>query len=677
MHELPQPDPSTGAVDPTALVEQGRVLHRAGDLDAAAVLYRRALDGDADSAEAHQLLAVIAGQRGRFDEAIAGFRRSIALDGPTPTRLFNLAEAYRFAGDFDAALTAYGQVLTMDAGFLDAYRHCADAAKEEAAMAHGGNAEFVGRLNKIAAHYLLGLGHACLRARNWTEAERAYREVIALAPEQADAHNGLGTIAIERRRPVEAERYFRSALTLEPASPAYLTNLGIALLSQVRSREAAELFRRAITIDPSFEDAQLALRDRMLARQHYRSDLSPEAIFNMHREWGRAAMERAGQLGATMAPFANRRDPDRPLRIAYIGLEGDPAIRHNFFEPLVAHHDRAKFEFVVYALTNDLDARTRRLMNITGEWQPVGMRRPKQLAEGMRAAKIDIAIDLGGHLPHGLPDVFALRPAPVCVAWLGYPDTTGLPTVNYRITDEVSDPTNADHLYTERLYRMAGAGSFVFRAPERAPEVVALPARVGGGVTFGNFDDPRKISADTIAAWCSMLTRLPNARLQLMAAEFSDEAYVVQLQERFRAGGIDPAKVKMRDRAETEEARFAAYAEVDIILDTFPYNISRAMACEALWMGVPIAAISGDRPCARLTAGVLAQVGLERLDSHSADEYIDTAVELAEDLDRLRNLRSGMRERLGVSPLMDEAGFARRFEAALREMWRLWCLVPA
>jgi protein O-GlcNAc transferase len=677
MPESSQPD-RNAAVDPTTLIEQGRTLHRGGDLDAAEALYRRALGMDAESGEAHQLLAVIAGQRGQFEEAIAGFRRSITLEGPTPTRLFNLAEAYRFAGNFDAALAAYSQALTMDAGFLDAYRHCAEAAKEAAAVAAGqDNKEAVEQLNKIAAHYLLGLGHVSLRAGSTEEAERAYTEVVALAPDQSEAHNNLGTIALERHRLIEAERHFRRALEIEPESPAYLTNLGTTLLSQVRSPEAAELFRRALEIDETFEGAASALRDQMLAPQHYRSDLSPETLFGMHRAWGRGAMERAAKIGATMAPLTNRRDPNRRLRIAYVGLEADSAIRHCFFEPLVANHDRAAFDIEVYAASTNFDARTRRLTQLTGEWHGVALLPAKQIAERMRAAGIDIAIDLGGHLPHGLPEVFALKPAALCVAWLGYPDTTGLPTMNYRITDEASDPTGAEALYTERLYRMPGGGSLVFRAPERAPEVAPTPARNPGAVTFANFDDPRKLSAETIGAWGAIMARAPGSRLLLLAREFADQAYAAQLRDRLRAVGIEAGRVETRERPEADEARFAAYSEVDIVLDTLPYNLSRAMTCEALWMGVPVCAISGDRPCGRLTAGVLAQIGLERLDSHGIDEYVDTAVELAQDLERLRGLRSGMRERLRVSPLMDEAGFARRFEAALRDMWRGWCRLDA
>ena len=678
MSDSKQRDPNSGSPSPADLVEQGRALHRAGDLDAAERLYRRALAEDPDTAEAHQLLAVMAGQRGNLEEAIAGFRRTIALDGPTPTRLFNLAEAYRVAGNFDAALAAYSQALTLDAAFFDAYSNCAEAAKETAAQARAqGNGEAADRLTGIAAHYLLGLGHARLRAKEFVEAERAYREVVALAPDRAEAHNNLGNIAMERHQPVEAEQCFRSGLALEPTSPSFLTNLGTALLNQVRLPEAETLFRRAVDTDPSFEDAEIALRDQLLTWRHYRSDMSPKALFEAHREWGLAAVERGAADASTLPPLRNSREPDRKLSIAYVALDADPGVRHGFFEPLVAHHDRAAFDIAVYALSSNFDARARRLRQITGSWRPVALHRAKEVAEKMRGARIDIAIDLAGHLPHGRLDVFALRPAPVCVAWLGYPGTTGLPTVNYRITDGISDPPGAEELYAESLYRMPGDCSFVFRPPELAPEVAPVRARAAGAVTFGNFDDPRKISPETVAAWGAILESLPASRLLLIAREFADHGYVARLKAQFAAVGIGTARVEMREGADTEEDRFRAYAEADILLDTFPYNMSRAAACEALWMGVPIAAVSGDWPSARLTASVLAQVGLERLDSHTPKEFVETAIELAEDLGRLHQLRAGMRQRLRVSQLMDEAAFTRRFEAALRDMWHRWCRTGA
>lgn len=659
---------------PEDLIEQGRLLHRAGRVEEAERLYAQALAQDQDFAEAHQLMAVIAGQRGRVDEAIAGFRRSIALGGPTAERLYNLAEAYRIGGDFEAALGAYNQALTLDAGLLDAYRNAAETAKEMAAIAAArGDRNAVERINKVAAHYLVGLGHACLKGLDSDGAEAAYRASLALDPGQAEVCGNLGAIALHKSRPVEAETWYRRAHALEPRAAAYVSNLGLVLAQQARIDESASLLRQATEIDPSFLDAQINLRDHLLHPRHCRSDWSPAAMFEAHREWGRGAVARAANDAREMPPFSNFREPDRPLRIAYVGLDVGSDESDCFLEPLIARLDRSAFDVQVFRVPSEIGAGIERLKSLIGR-QPYTLlpQRTKGYGQVIRRDRIDIAIDVAGHLPNGRLDIFALKPAPVCVAWLGYPDTTGLPTIDYRITDEVADPPGAEALYTERLYRL-GQTSFIYRPREEMPAITALPAKTTGAVTFGNLDDLTKIAPEVLRVWNSILSRLPDARILLVAPSFVDPGYVDRFGADLAAAGIDPARVELRASSSDREHRLGAYSEIDIVLDTFPYNNSRARICEALWMGVPVIALWGDRPCARTSASVLAQIGLEGLVSETVDHYAAAAAELAVDLERLRALRAGMRERMRLSPLMDEAGFARRFGAALRDMWRQWC----
>jgi protein O-GlcNAc transferase len=659
---------------PTDLVEAGRTLHRAGKLEEAERLYAQALAQDADCAEAHQLMAVIAGQHGRFDEAIVGFRRTIALEGLTPDRLFNLAEAYRLAGKLDDAFTAYNQAVTIDAGFLDAYRLAAQAASEAAALAIAqGKTEAADRLNKMAAHYLLGLGHACLRLGDSGAAERAYLESVALDPAKAEALNNLGSILLaDRHRPVEAEDLFRQALSLEPRSPPYCNSLGLALRSQIRLQEAAELFRQALEIDPSYEEASLNLNDRMLLWQHYRSDLSPSALFDEHRDWGSRAIARGADVARALPALDTRRDPERPLRIGYLGIDTTSPLTHCFIEPLLANHDRAAFTAFLYASEWLADADVQRLRKTGAHWRPTYNRRAKELAELIGKAGIDILVDVAGHLPHNVIETLALKPAPVLVSWLGYPDTTGLTSVDYRLTDEIADPPGAEQFYTERLYRLQ-SGSLVYRPAGEPPVIAPMPAREPGIVTFGYLDDVRKIAPETVQAWSSILEVLPRARLLLACPEFADAAIASRLQTAFGKRGIGAARLQLIPTSGDAGERLGLYAQIDIGIDAQPFNMSPVAVCESLWMGVPVIGLSGDRACGRTSAGVLARLGLERLIAATPTDYTATTSTLAQDLDRLRSLRSGMRERMRVSPLMDERDFARRFEGALRDMWWRWC----
>jgi protein O-GlcNAc transferase len=665
------------ARSPTDLVEQGRALHREGRLEEAERLYSQALAADEDCAEAHQLMAVLAGQRGRFDEAIAGFRRTIALEGPTPDRLFNLAEAYRVTRQFQSALDAYNQVVTIDAGYAHAYRNCAAMVEEAAEESRAsGNIVKANQFGKLAAHYWVGLGHFCLRGHDTPAAENAYRKAVALDPGRAEAYNCLGAIALAARRPIEAETWFRRAKELEPRSPLYISNLGDALLNQTRTEEAAEQFRHAMEVDPSFAQARINLEERTLLWLHHRSDLSPREVFAAHQEWGRSAITRAKETADPPPLFANSRDPERPLKIGYVGVDTGSRLAKYCLAPLVSNHDPRSVRAALYVTAGSGSADLRYFKQLTDRIQLLSLRGAKDVATAMRETGLDILIDVAGHEPHNRLDVFALKPAPVTISWLGYPDTTGLPTIDFRVTDEIADPLGTEELYTEQLYRLR-SGSFVYRPPEHAPEVSPAPACTSSAITFGNFDDPRKISRETIQTWSSILDALPKARLMLIGPEFADVDFAERIHSGFQATGVATERVRLQCPLEKPDEQLRAYNSVDIALDTFPYNGARTTICEALWMGVPVITLTGDRPCARTSTSVLSQVGLERLDSQTTREYVETAVELGGDLDRLRNLRRGMRDRVRVSPLMDERDFARRFEAALRDMWRQWCRYPA
>jgi predicted O-linked N-acetylglucosamine transferase (SPINDLY family) len=531
---------------------------------------------------------------------------------------------------------------------------------------------FAQQLGRLAAHYLVGFGHVNLRTGRVSLAEEAYREAIALNADSADPYNCLGTIALVAERPIEAETLYRRAREIEPQSPLYTNNLGRSLLSQVRLGEAVELFQRAIEIDPTFNDARTCLEERILPWLHYRSDLKPSAVFAAHRDWGRKEKERAVANTGASVYYANSRDPDRPLRIAYIGVDASSRLTRSCFEPLITNHDIHQFSAVVYATSGDDVADLRHLKGLTREFEMLRVQPGQEIAKSLRNKAIDIVIDVAGHMPHNRLDVLAHKPAPVAVTWLGYPATTGLSEVDFRITDEILDPRGAEEFHTERLYRLS-RGSIVYRPPEKTPDVAVLPATKAGAVTFGNFDDPRKISPETAQTWTSILRALPESRLLLMAPEFADAAFAERIRSDFVRAGIASTRIEIRCKPADEHQKLRAHAEVDVALDTFPCNGAYTTICEALWTGAPVTTLSGDLSWGRTSASLLAQVGLERLDSHSTEEYTETAVELAMDLERLRTLRTSMRERMRVSPLMDERGFARQFEAALREMWRGWC----
>src|SRR5262249_35961799 len=347
--------------------------------------------------------------------------------------------------------------------------------------------------------------------------------------------------ALERHRPLEAETLAREALTLEPRSPLYLSNLGLTLLSQVRIDEASALFRQALEIDPTFEQAQANSEERVLSWLHYHEDLKPSAVFTAHRDWGRRAIARVRESDEPADSFPNSRDPDRPLRIGYVGLDKASRVAYGCIEPLLANHDPREVSTVAYGTRGD-GAGFLHFKKLVGQFQPLALRGATEAANMIRRQRIDIMIDIAGHMRANRLEVFARKPAPIAVSWLGYPGTTGLPTIDYRITDEVADPAGAEELHTERLYGMR-EGSLVYRPPRHAPAVAPLPARAPGAVTFGNFDDPRKVASKVIRAWAAILARLPKARLLLVAAEFGNSGYIEPFAAGLQTAGIDSTTV--------------------------------------------------------------------------------------------------------------------------------------
>jgi predicted O-linked N-acetylglucosamine transferase (SPINDLY family) len=295
-----------------------------------------------------------------------------------------------------------------------------------------------------------------------------------------------------------------------------------------------------------------------------------------------------------------------------------------------------------------------------------------EVAERIRADGIDILVDLAGHTANNRLRVFARKPAPVQVTWLGYPSTTGLTAIDYRLVDVVTDPVGAaDTWASETLVRLEG-GFLCYGALMDAPEPTVPPCIKTGTLTFGSFNYPAKVSAATLDAWAALLSRLPQARLLLKGKPFADPATRALFLARLGERGVPAERVELVAWLSSTIAHLALYNRVDIALDPFPYN-GTTTTCDALWMGVPVITWAGDRHAARVGASLLTTVGQTELIARDPDDYVATAAALAGDLDRLAALRAGLRARLQASPLCDAAGFARALESAYREMWRRWC----
>ncbi len=507
------------------------------------------------------------------------------------------------------------------------------------------------------------LGTAQLALRRGPEAIETLRDVVRLRAEHLNGHLMLGKALITESRYEEAAEAFQAALRRFPDRALLHSNLANVLADQGRLDEALESWRRALQVDPDYRKG----RSNFLLGLNYDPHCDGETLYREHLAWA----ERHERPDRIDTRCVNARDRGRRLRVGYVSRDfRDHAVSH-FIEPVVLEHGRSGFEVYAFSDVVAADATTARIRSGVDVYRETHRLTDEQLAERVRADGIDILVDLAGHTAGNRLAAFALRPAPVQVSYLGYPNTTGMQAMDYRLTDSWADPPGAsDHLHTERLWRLP-QGFLCYRPPLEAPEVAALPAETNGAITFGAFNYAGKTNREVLAAWARILDALPDARLLFKNKSFTDastcERYLKQLEEL----GVDRSRVETAGATWDKSEHLATYHRVDVALDTFPYN-GTTTTCDSLWMGAPVVTLAGEAHRGRVGTGLLARVGLDGLAARSSEEYVEIAVALASDRRRLAELRRGLRARM-TSHLCDAEAFTRELERAYREMWSEWC----
>jgi predicted O-linked N-acetylglucosamine transferase (SPINDLY family) len=414
------------------------------------------------------------------------------------------------------------------------------------------------------------------------------------------------------------------------------------------------------------------LRSAALLQSHYLERTSPEALFELHVRYGRMLEAEAAPF--VLPPRAIDADPDRRLRIGYVSPNfADHSVSY-FFEPVLSRHDRSAFEVRCYHTGPYRDDTTARIAGAADAWLDSHELSDDALAWRVAADGVDILVDLAGHTQFGRLGVFARRPAPVQMTWLGYPDTTGLASIDYRVTDGIADPPCADVRHTERLVRLPPP-FLVYQPPVDAPAVAARDE--AADVVFCSFNTLQKVNDAVIALWSRVIKAVPGSRMLIKGGRLLDEPEAAQrLRNAFAAQGIDAARVELYGWIENRAEHLALYGRADVALDTFPYH-GTTTTCEAMWMGVPVVTLAGEAHMSRVGASLLTAVGLGELVAGTADEFVDIAVSLARDATRRRAQRAALRPRMAASKLLDHAGFTRNLEAAMRTAWTAWCATAA
>jgi len=422
-------------------------------------------------------------------------------------------------------------------------------------------------------------------------------------------------------------------------------------------------FRMAQTFEPSREVFQ-----NILLSMNYLPKATARDVFDEHRRWGEA---HGGGALARMYAHGNDPSPDRKLKVGYLSADLRQHPVASFLAPLLAAHDRGQVEVRCYASVASPDGTTARLQAMADAWVPVQAMSDEQVARKIREDQVDILVELGGHTEESRLPVLAQRPAPVQISWLGYPGTTGLTEVDYRLTDGQADPESAAPFYTERLLRLDRC-FLCYEPPGEAPAVGPLPCGEGAPVTFGSFNNLAKINEQVIEVWARLLKKVPGSRLLLKAGPLVDAGARARFEKLFAAQGVEPARLELMGRIAGVSHHLDVYNRVDIALDPFPYN-GTTTTCEALWMGVPVVTLEGERHAGRVGADLLRAVGHPELIAAKTKNYVELAARLASDRARLAGLRAGLRGEVGRSPLTDARGFAAAVEGAYRSAWQGWC----
>jgi protein O-GlcNAc transferase len=674
----------------------GVVLEALGRAEEAVAAYRLGLEIQPDLFQAHKNLGNVLGKLRRFDEAIAACRAASEIRADDPeihnslgAALYNsgqiepallefatalelrpdFAEAYNNVGNAlfsrgepDLAIVAYQKAVALKPGLTNAQINLANALdrrgrREEALKAH----VHVADARPDHAPAQIAAGDAFCALGLWDAGADSYRRALRLNPQDASTAAGLGNALLAKMDLDGAVTAYRRALELRPDFVAALNNLGVALKEQGLIDESLDCCESAMNHRPN--DA--AIHSNLVYLLSFHPGYDPVELSRQQRRWSEL---HATPLKDFIRPHNNDRSPDRRLKIGYVSPDlTRHVVGQNLF-PLLSEHDHKQFEVYCYSSVRRPDAFSEILRRHTDIWRDVADRDDEALAEIIRGDGIDILIDLSLHMAYNRLLVFARKPAPVQATWLGYCASTGLDTIDCRLSDPYLDPPETDlSVYSEQTIRLPETW-WCYHSAGPTPEPSPPPSERAGYVTFGCLNNFAKVSPGSLDLWAEILGAVPRSRMIIHSYPGS---HLDGVRKRFAAAGVAPDRLEFVAKLPWTQY-VQTYGRIDVALDPFPYG-GGITTCDALWMGVPVVSLGGQTAVGRSGKSILSNLGLPELAARRPRQYLQTAVTLAQSPARLAELRRTMRHRMLTSPLMNARRFARNVENAYRQMWRQWC----
>ena len=647
----------------------GNALQGLGQLDGAEASYRRALEIKPDYAKAHCNLGNVLQELGQLDDAVASCRRALEIKADLTEAHYNLGNALQALGQLDGAVESYRRALEIKPDFAEAHSNLGNAMKDigqfDDAVASYRRALEV-KPDYTEAHY--NLGNALKDLGQFDDAVASYHRALELKPDYVEAHCNLGNTLMDMGRRAEAEASFRRALKFKPDSAEAHSNLGNPLRDMGRLDEAEASYQRALQIKPDFANAY----SNLLFLHSYHALINPNEYLSLARGWEQACVPAQDRQLAHDKTFQRMPLTGRRLKVGYVSGDYRQHAVSYFIEQLFARHDRGRIDLFAYSNSSVRDVITERLQSFVDHWVSIVRMSDTEVLDRIEADDIDVLIDLSGHTRHTALSVFARRAAPVQAHYLGFMASTGLTEMDYWIGDEILTPPETDSHFSEHIWRLPRVW-VSYDGKADAPVQNWRPSQ-DGAIWMGSFNNLGKLTPATLALWAQVLHAVPEGKLLLKTKELSVASNRQRILDAMSGHGILPERIELQDSGATPgwPAHMAYYDRLDIALDPVGGVGGGTTTCDALWMGVPVIALEGDRMASRMTASMLNAIGRPEWIARFEAEYIDKVVALAREVEQRNALRSGQRDRMAASPLCDARGLAMSLENAYFAMFQRW-----
>eukprot|EP01083_Nonionella_stella_P065957 173267_1 len=695
------------------LTDLGTTLKLAGSVNEALQKYTEALQFHPDYVAAYFNLGVILSESGRFADALRYYQVAVEKNPNYVEALCNIGVIYKNAGKVEEAIKYYQRALEANPNFEIANNNIAISYTDMGTMVkNNGDAEQGIKYYKQAlvhnpkypdAWYNLGVAYA--EQRLVIDAVICYETAIAFRPKCAEAYNNLGVIYKERGNLPKAIQYYEKALQANPNFSHTLNNLGVIYTMMGKIEEAHQYCRRAIEVNPGYAEAYNNLgvlyrdegripeaiksyedclridpnsrnagQNRLLA-MNYLAGLDIHSVTEAHRDWGTRFVKQHKQFTSWPSELTT----NRKLRIGFVSPDFFAHSVSYFIEAPLKYFNREQFDVFCYSNVSKEDDKTALLKKYGHHWRNVFGLDTDKVSEQIRSDRVDILVELACHTSGNRLDVMAQKPAPLQVTWIGYPNSSGLPTIDYRIGDYVADEPTCGQQFVEKLVRVPRPFTFLCYTPYLlAPDVAPTPAAINKFVTFGSFNNLAKVSGSVISLWSAIMGKVPHSRLVMKSKPFASETVQNSVLSSFERCGIERKRIDLLPLMASTKEHLRSYANIDISLDTFPYA-GTTTTCESLYMGVPVVTLAGKCHAQNVGVSLLTAIGCSKLVARSEDQYLRTAVRLATTMDEdgelidLKETRRNMRAKMLSSPLCDGASFTAMMEGVFRNMWQHWC----